>query len=95
MHDDRGLAETFRAPLREPKLGIFHRTAHGIGIKPAAEAVQPKLSGPMAGEQRLGEGAAHLPLSGSSVRTKELPAPGVAVAGAPTGRSRHRGSASG
>jgi hypothetical protein len=32
-----------------------------------------------------------LPLSGSSVRTKDLPAPGVAVAGAPTGQSRHRG----
>ena len=61
MHDH----DPFRAPRREPKLGTFHRPAHGVGEKVAPEAVRLKLSGPTAtGEEKLGEGSMHLPLGG-------------------------------
>ena len=62
MHDDN----PFRAPTREPKPGTFHRPAHGFGTKRAAEAAELRLSGPMTGEQRLGEGSWELPLVGNA-----------------------------
>jgi hypothetical protein len=70
MHDDR---DPFRAPAREPKPGTFHRPAHGFGTKRAPEAAELRLSGPMTGEQKLGEGLSELPLVGNSgtVRTKD------------------------
>ena len=71
MHDDRSPADRFRAPAREPKLGTFHRPAHGIGMKPVPEAAKLKLSGPMSGEQKLGEGLRELPLG--AARAKENP----------------------
>jgi hypothetical protein len=69
MHDDN----PFRAPVREPKPGTFHRPAHGFGTKRAAEAAELRLSGPMTGEQRLGEGSWELPLVGNAgaARTKD------------------------
>jgi hypothetical protein len=73
MHDDRGPAEMFRPPVREPKPGTFHRPAHGVGIKRIPEPAQLKLTGPMSGEQSLGEGFLDLPLGGnaSAARTKD------------------------
>jgi hypothetical protein len=68
MHDDRN---AFRAPAREPKPGTFHRPAHGFGIKPAPEGAKLKVSGPMTGEQKLGEGLAELPLGGAHPSAKE------------------------
>jgi hypothetical protein len=56
MHD----RDPFRAPRREPKPGTFYRPAHGFGTKPAPEL---RLSGPMVGEQKPGEGARELPLT--------------------------------
>jgi hypothetical protein len=72
MLHDRGPAQQFRAPRREPKLGTFHRTAHGMGVKSTAEAPRLKLSGPpmSGGEQKLGEGTADFPLSGSDIQEK-------------------------
>ena len=67
MHDDRN---PFRAPAREPKPGTFHRPAHGVGMKRTAETAQLKLSGPMSGEQKLGEGLMDLPLVGNPARPK-------------------------
>jgi hypothetical protein len=67
MHDDR---DPFRAPRREPKPGTFHRPAHGFGVKRAPEVAKLRLSGPITGEQKLGEGLAELPLGAASVRQK-------------------------
>jgi hypothetical protein len=67
MHDDR---DPFRAPRREPKPGTFHRPAHGFGMKRAPEVAMLRLSGPITGEQKLGEGLAELPLGAVSVRQK-------------------------
>ena len=54
MHD----RDPLRAPTREPKPGTFQRPAHGFGIDRAPEAAEMRLSGPMTGEQKLGEGLA-------------------------------------
>src|SRR4051812_12342511 len=67
MHD----RDPFRPPAREPKPGTFHRPAHAFGIKHGAEAAELRLSGPMSGEQKLGEGVAELPLLGQATRTIE------------------------
>ena len=56
-------AEKFPIPIREPKRGTFHRPAHGFGLKPAPEAVGMTLSGPLTGEQKLGEERRDLPSS--------------------------------
>lgn len=69
MHD----RDPFRPPGREPKPGTFHRPAHAFGIKHVAEAAELRLSGPMSGEQKLGEGVAELPLVRQATRTKEQP----------------------
>jgi hypothetical protein len=66
MHD----RDPFRVPRREPKLGIFHRPAHGFGTKPAPEAAELRLSGPMMGEQKLGEGAPELPLGAARMKKR-------------------------
>ena len=66
MHD----RDPFRAPRREPKPGIFHRPAHGFGTKPAPEAAELRLSGPMEGEQKLGEGARELPLGAARMKKR-------------------------
>ena len=65
--------DPFRPPAREPKPGTFHRPAHAFGIKHVAEAAELRLSGPMSGQQKLGEGGAELPLVGRATRTKEQP----------------------
>ena len=65
MHD----RDPFRAPAREPKPGTFHQPAHGFGMKRTAETAQMRLSGPMTGEQKLGNGLPELPLS--AARTKD------------------------
>jgi hypothetical protein len=44
--------------------GTFHRPAHGFGSKRAPAAAELRLSGPMTGEQKLGEGLRELPLGG-------------------------------
>ena len=67
MHD----RDPFRAPTREPKPGTFHRSAHGFGIERAPEAAEMRLSGPMTGEQKLGEGLADLPLGTKAPETRE------------------------
>jgi hypothetical protein len=67
MHDDR---DPFRAPAREPKPGTFHRPAHGFRNKRVPEAAELRLSGPMSGEQKLGEGLRELPLVGVPKGTK-------------------------
>jgi hypothetical protein len=69
MHDDN----RFRAPAREPKAGTFHQPAHGFGLRRAPEAAELRLSGPMTGEQKLGEGLLDLPLVGNAgaARTKD------------------------
>ena len=67
MHD----RDPFRAPTREPKPGTFHRPAHGVGMKRVAEAAELRLSGPMTGEQKLGEGLADLPLGTKAPETLE------------------------
>jgi hypothetical protein len=67
MHDDR---DPFRAPRREPKPGTFHRPAHGFGMKRAPEAAKLRLSGPITGEQKLGEGLAELPLGAARAKRK-------------------------
>ena len=36
--------------------GTFHQPAHGFGMKRAPKAAELSLSGPMTGEQKLGEG---------------------------------------
>ena len=71
MHN-RDPTEQFRAPAREPKPGTFHRPAHGFGMKRVREAAELRLSGPMTGEQKLGEGLRELPLVGNAgaARTK-------------------------
>jgi hypothetical protein len=66
MHNDRDPAEKFPTPIREPKLGTFHRPAHGFGSKRASAAAELRLSGPMTGEQKLGEGLRELPLDGKA-----------------------------
>ena len=66
MHD----RDPFRVPRREPKPGTFHRPAHGFGTKPAAEAAELRLSGPMEGEQKLGEGALELPLGAARMKKR-------------------------
>jgi hypothetical protein len=66
MHDN-----SFRTPAHEPKPGTFHRPAHGLGTKRATEAAELRLIGPMAGEQKLGEGLRELPLSGTPPPTKD------------------------
>ena len=63
MHND---SDPFRAPAREPKPGTFHRPAHGVGVKRAQETAGVRLSGPMSGEQKLGEGLSELPLVGNA-----------------------------
>jgi hypothetical protein len=70
MHDDR---DPFRAPAREPKPGTFHRPPRGVGVKRAHESAEVRLSGPMSGEQKLGEGLPNLPLVGNAklARTKD------------------------
>jgi hypothetical protein len=70
MHDARN---AFRAPAREPKPGTFLRPAHGFGMERAPEAADLRLSGPMTGEQKLGEGLRELPLVGKAgvTRTKD------------------------
>ena len=70
MHDDR---DPFRAPAREPKPGTFHRPAHGFGTKRGPEAAELRLSGPMSGEQKLGDGLWELPLVGSERPTLGRP----------------------
>ena len=67
MHNDRDPAEKFPTPIREPKLGTFHRPAHGFGSKDAPAAAGLRLSGPTTGEQKLGEGLRELPLGGKAV----------------------------
>jgi hypothetical protein len=67
MHD----RDPFRAPTREPKPGTFQRPAHGFGIERAPEAAEMRLSGPMTGEQKLGEGLADLPLGPKAPETRE------------------------
>jgi hypothetical protein len=62
MHND---SEKFPTPIREPKPGTFHRPAHGFGSKGAPAAAELRLSGPMAGEQKLGE-LRELPLGGKA-----------------------------
>jgi hypothetical protein len=62
MHNDRDPAEKFPTPIREPKPGTFRRPAHGFGTKRAPAAAELRLSGPMTGEQKLGEGLRELPL---------------------------------
>jgi hypothetical protein len=64
MHD----RDPFRAPRREPKPGTFHRPAHGFGTKPDPGVAELRLSGPMVGEQKLGEGARELPLGAARRR---------------------------
>jgi hypothetical protein len=66
MHNDRDSAEKFPTPIREPKLGTFHRPAHGFGTQRALEAAELRLSGPMTSEQKLGEGLRELPLVGKT-----------------------------
>jgi hypothetical protein len=66
MHD----RDPFRAPRREPKPGTFHRPAHGFGTKPAPKAAELRLSGPMVGEQKLGEGARELPLGAARMKKR-------------------------
>jgi hypothetical protein len=58
MHD----RDPFRAPARELKPSTFHRPAHDLGMKRVAETSAVRLSGPMTGEQKLGEGRLDLPL---------------------------------
>ena len=72
MHNDRDPSERFPTPIREPKLGTFHRPVHGFGAKRAPAAAELRLSGPMTGEQKLGEGLRELPLVGKAdvARTK-------------------------
>ena len=70
MHDDR---DPFRAPAREPKAGTFRRPAHGVGVMRAHESAEVRLSGPMSGEQKLGEGLPELPLVGNPARLKDQP----------------------
>jgi hypothetical protein len=73
MHNDRDPAEKFPTPIREPKPGTFHRPAHGFGSIRAPTAAELRLSGPMTGEQKLGEGLRELPLVGKGdfVPTKD------------------------
>jgi hypothetical protein len=59
MHD----RDPFRAPRREPKPGTLHHPAHGFGTKPAPEAAELRLSGPMVGEQKLGREHGNCPLA--------------------------------
>jgi hypothetical protein len=66
MHNDRDPAGKFPTPIREPKLGTFHRPVHGFGTQRAPEAAELRLSGPMTGEQKLGEGLRELPLVGKA-----------------------------
>ena len=44
-----------------------------IGRKSLDVGSELRLSGPMSGEQKLGEGVAKLPLVGQATRTKEQP----------------------
>ena len=67
MHD----RDPFRAPRREPKPGTFHRPAHGFRTKPVPETAELRLSGPMTGEQKLGEGARELPLGAAQIKNKD------------------------
>jgi hypothetical protein len=67
MHNDN----PFRAPAREPKPGTFHRPAHGMGLKPVPATAASRLSGPMTGEQKLGEGSWELPLVGNAGVAKD------------------------
>jgi hypothetical protein len=69
MHDH----DPFRAPVREPKPGTFHRPAHGFGMKRASETAELRLSGPMTGEQKLGEGLAELPLGDDLSKERKKP----------------------
>ena len=66
MNNDRDPAAKFPTPTREPKPGTFQRPAHGFRTKRAPEAAELKLSGPMTGEQKLGEGLRELPLVGNA-----------------------------
>ena len=66
MHNDRDPSEKFSTPIREPKPGMFHRPVHGFGAKRAPAAAELRLSGPMTGEQKLGEGLRELPLVGKA-----------------------------
>jgi hypothetical protein len=66
MHNDRDPFEKFPTPIREPKPGTFHRPAHGLGSKRGPMAAELRLSGPMTGEQKLGEGLPELPLVGKA-----------------------------
>jgi len=66
MHNDRDPAEKFPTPIREPQPGTFHQPAHGFSTKRAPAAAELRLSGPMTGEQKLGEGLRELPLGGKA-----------------------------
>ena len=52
------------------KARYFHRPAHGFGTKSAPEAAELRLSGPMVGEQKLGEGARELPLGAARIKKR-------------------------
>jgi hypothetical protein len=67
MHD----SDPFRVPVHEPKPGTFHRPAHGFGIKFEPQPTKLKLSGAKTGEQGLGQGVMHLPLSGVTPLMKD------------------------
>jgi hypothetical protein len=51
----------------------LHRPAQGFGLKRVPEAAELRLSGPITGEQKLGEGLPELPLVGNAgaARTKD------------------------
>jgi hypothetical protein len=66
MDNDRDPAEKFPTPIREPKPGTFHGPGHGFGLKRAPAAAELRLSGPMTGGQKLGEGLRELPLGGKA-----------------------------
>jgi hypothetical protein len=73
MRNDRDSAAKFPTPIREPKPGTFHRPAHGVGMKLVPQNATLRLSGPLTGEQKLGEGLRELPLVGNAdvARTKD------------------------
>jgi hypothetical protein len=67
------IATHFALLLASPSPGTFHRPAHGFGTKRVPEAAELRLSGPMSGEQKLGDGLWELPLVGSERPTLGRP----------------------
>jgi hypothetical protein len=68
MHNDN----PFRAPARRAEARrTFHRPAHGMALKPVPATAASRLSGPMTGEQKLGEGSWELPLVGNAGVAKD------------------------